>query len=241
MSEMICALAPGAEPTVGDSLCLGAEESHHLVRVRRAGKGSEVWAINGGGTAARCRLVDPDTAAAILRVEEVVSEWREPARRVVLFQALVRPAEMDRIVEKGTALGVRTIVPLETARMERKGIRLERWRRLAAESAKQCGRGRIPAVEDLCTWAGFVKRKINGTLLVAYSGAERGLREYVAVGNGPPLPEDDLALLVGPEGDMTPRERAILLEKGVLEVHLGPRRLRSEDAALKALALLLPG
>jgi 16S rRNA (uracil1498-N3)-methyltransferase len=237
MSDLICVLAPGRIPEEGEELALDPDESHHLVRVRRLREGAVVWAIIGEGTAVRCRLLMPDAREVRLSVEEVVPEWREPVRQVTLFQAVVRGQQMDRIVESGSAIGLFTFVPLLTARVERKSARIDRLQRLAAESAKQCGRGRIPTVESICDWASFIDRSIPDTFLVAHPDASLGLHEVVS-GEGC-LGEGNVSLAVGPEGDFTPQELAQMREKGALEVHLGPRRLRSEDAALSSLSLLL--
>jgi 16S rRNA (uracil1498-N3)-methyltransferase len=239
MSELLCVLYPeeGPEPVPGQRVLLSQDESHHLVRVRRAREGREVWAITGSGAAARSVLVRPDTAAAVIAIEEVVENWREPARRVTLFQALIRPAQFDQIVELGSELGMSTLIPVETARVERKGVRMERWRRLAAESAKQCGRGWIPRIGEVLSWQEFRGQHLTMPLLVAVSDGGRSLAGMAASGKiaetGP------VGLLIGPEGDFTPTEREDLRAMRAVGVHLGPRRLRSETAALEALSLLL--
>lgn len=239
MSELLCVLYPeeGPEPAPGQRVLLSKDESHHLVRVRRAHQGREVWAITGSGAAARSVLVRADMSAAVIAIEEVVEEWREPARRITLFQALIRPAQFDQIVEAGSELGMTALIPLETGQVERRGLRMERWRRLAAESAKQCGRGWIPRIGEVLSWQEFRAQRLTMPLLVSVSDAGRSLAGLVASGElgetGP------VGLLVGPEGDFTPMERKDLRAMGAVAVHLGPRRLRSETAALNALSLLL--
>jgi len=237
MSELTCVLIPGHQVHPGEEVVLDARESHHLVRVRRLAEGDEVWAIVGDGTAARCLLQVPDQRQACLSVEEVVADWREPVRRVTLFQAIVRGQQMDRIVESGCALGLFSLVPLLTTRVERRNARLDRLQRLAAESAKQCGRGRIPTIAPIMDWIAFMARPNRETLLTAHAEAEETLSEMLS--GGEPAVGREVCLVVGPEGDFTPLERTQLRDKGALEVGLGPRRLRSEDAALMALSLLL--
>ena len=159
MSEMICVFWPGTEEELqtGASIVLSERESHHLIRVRRCREREQVWAITGRGPACRCTITSADLSAAI---EEIVDMWREPARRVTLYQALIRPAMMDLIVEQGTELGITRLVPLLTERVERVGAKIDRWRRVAEESAKQCGRGWIPEISATMEWNTFLKQKM---------------------------------------------------------------------------------
>ena len=239
MSDLICVYEPGlgADLKVGTLVRLGAEESHHLCRVRRVGEGREVWVITGEGPAGRCVVEDPDPAGAGLRVHDVAAFWREPSLRVTLAQGLVRPAEMDAIITAASALGVHAIAPLLTERVERRGVRIERWQRLAAESAKQAGRGWVPRILPEAALEDFLRGVEYDRLLVAHPDSPVPLADVKK-----DLEADGAArliLVVGPEGDLTPKEREALSELGGAEYSLGERRLRSELAALKALALLL--
>jgi 16S rRNA (uracil1498-N3)-methyltransferase len=239
VSDLVCALWPSDGPglVAGVEAELDADESHHLCRVKRLAEGAEVWAIGGTGKAGRCRLLAADAAGARVAVEEVVEEWREPPGRVVLAQSLVRPAAMDLVVSGGTALGMYGMVPLRTERVERGRARPDRWSRLAAEAAKQCGRGRIPRIGPERHIEELAELTESGRLVVAHADAPdplagHELAAHVSAGGG-------VVLVIGPEGDLTGAEQEQLRDMGAVEVHLGPRRLRSEDAALKALALLL--
>ena len=242
MSELICVLWPReeGEPVRGSRIKLSGQESHHAVRVRRCAKGTEVWAITGTGAAARCAVIDPDPGATVVEVVEVVNDWREPPRRVTLYQALVRPASMDRIVEQGTTLGMYGLVPLLTERVQRRGVKLERWRRLAAESAKQCGRGWIPFISTALEWEEFTGKIPATALLVASDEANSGLFDILSEPGVIPA-EGPVAVVIGPEGGLVSAELEFLRSMGALEVNLGSRRLRSETAAVAVLSLLLIG
>jgi len=234
MSEEICTLLTGAGPfQPGQRLQPDPEEVRHLLRVRRLRPGREVWALSGKGEAACCRLVDEETGA--LEVVTVHPDWREPARRVTLCVALVRPAHMDTIVAQGTALGMHALVPLLTERVERSGVRLDRWSKLARESVKQCGRGYLPvitparALEDLCA------APPDGLILLD-ARADQHLGELLSAGGLPAA--GPCAVVVGPEGGLTLEERERLRSVGARTAQLGSRRLRTETAAIAALTLL---
>jgi 16S rRNA (uracil1498-N3)-methyltransferase len=201
--------------------------------------GDEVQAVSGGGEALRCRLSQADSAGAVLEVVEILPEWREPKRPVTLFQGLIRSTRMEQIVEQGTALGLARLVPLHTERVERTGLKRERLERIARETVKQCGRGRIPVISEPLQWERFMREGWECNLLVADAGAEQGLDELVVSGSG--RTRGETAILIGPEGGLTDTELEAITRAGGIPVHLGPRRLRSETAAAAALTMLLIG
>jgi 16S rRNA (uracil1498-N3)-methyltransferase len=216
-------------------LRLDAEESHHLLKVRRTPQGAEVWGITGTGTGARCVLAGTDGSAALLEVAGIVPDWREPPLRVTLWLGMVRARHMEEVLEAGTALGLARLVPMRTERTQRESYRPDRWERLAGEAAKQAGRGWIPPAEPAADLADLLARPPEGPLVVLHPDGERLLSE-----EAPGLPrEGPLTLVVGPEGDLTLDEREALRGAGGILSSLGPRRLRTEVAALSGLAILL--
>lgn len=239
MSELICVLWPGTDEELrtGGSIVLSERESHHLIRVRRCREREQVWAITGRGPACRCTITGADPSAAQLEIEEIADMWREPARRVTLYQALIRPAMMDLIVEQGTELGITRLVPLLTDHVERVGAKIDRWRRVAEESAKQCGRGWIPEISATMEWSTFLNQKMLNPLIVSHDKAEQSLREVIHEGLLIPA-SGDMCVIVGPEGGFTLNELDDLRKLGSTEVNLGVRRLRSETSALAILAHL---
>ena len=101
MSELLCVLWPAGagEPVPGAGCRLEPDESHHLLRVRRARLGEEVWAVVGDGRGVRCTLAGIGGREAELRVEEVVERWREPGLSVTLYQAPIRARAFEEILE----------------------------------------------------------------------------------------------------------------------------------------------
>ncbi|MFO7767711.1 MAG: 16S rRNA (uracil(1498)-N(3))-methyltransferase [bacterium] len=242
MSGVVCTLWPreGAAPAAGVETTLGPEESRHLVKVRRVRTGEEVWAAVGDGRGVRCVVISDERDAAGLRAEEVVTGWREPVRRVALALGMVRPQHMETALTEGTALGLHRFIPLFTERVEHRRHRPDRWDRLAAEAVKQCGRGWVPPVEAPLALETLIEsRGERERLLVADAGAPSGLRDVLS--REGVAASREILLVVGPEGDLSPRERDLLQGAGGIPFHLGPRRLRSETASLAALAVLLAG
>jgi 16S rRNA (uracil1498-N3)-methyltransferase len=242
VSERHCVLWPAGAPVPvpGLRVTLEESESRHLIQARRVGGGEQVWAITGAGEGIRCKLHIADDRRGIVEVLEVVSGWHEPAQRLTLCLAMIRPGAVDGVITSGTALGLHRLVLLQTRRVVRQGVKGDRWRRLAAAAAKQCGRGWIPVIEGPLPIADLLRHLEPGPLLVARGAqGDPDLGSLVAGDHWPA--RGAISLVIGPEGDLDETEHKHLLDAGAVAVSLGPRRLRSEDAALAGLALLLAG
>ena len=142
------------------------------------------------------------------------------------------------MVQKATELGASRLVPFAAERSvvqldgEKAAERAERWRRIAAEAARQCGRTDLPEVA------------VPGPLAVALAAVPPGFRTVVLHGGGAPLGQLGLegaagvAAVIGPEGGLTEGELSACRSAGALLGGLGPRTLRAETAAIAVVALL---
>lgn len=231
-------------------IALPPEESHHLVNVNRARPGDPVVAFDGRGTEWTCRL---DRVAgkktAILRVESVATRPPLPCT-LLLGQSLPKGGTMDDIVRQATELGATTILPLQTTRCEvhldpdRADKKLEKWRTVAVEAAKQCGNPWVPRLDPPQSLAAFLAhsaaREAELRLVASLHPGARPLRTVLAdfrTAHGGRAPHS-AAWLIGPEGDLTPDEVAAALAAGWTPVTLGPLVLRCDTAAAYALAAL---
>ena len=217
-------------------------EAHHAVHVRHVAVGEEVAVFDGSGL--ECvglveRAERKQAKIAILRREKVD---RDPHLAVTLACAVVKAKAMDELVDMCSEMGVREIVPLETRRtvpkVERKeAARVARWERTAIEASKQCGRTtvtRIGAPRPLPTLlekAGQWDLRLIFALDDEAFPLRRVLDEH---------PEPRSALyLIGPEGGFERAEVRAAMAAGFEPVRLGPSTLRTETAAVAALAALL--
>lgn len=229
-------------------IILPVGESHHLVTVNRARNGDTVVAFDGRGTEWTCELTDARKTSAALRV--TATHPRTPLRcAVTLAQALPKGGAMDDIIRHATELGATRIAPLSTERTQvhldgdRSGKKIEKWRTVALEAAKQCGNPFLPeidAVKPLPLFLADSAVQIAQLKLVAslHPGA-RSLRstfaEFRALHGCPPA---NAIWLVGPEGDFSPREMALAANARFIPVTLGSLVLRCDTAATAALSLL---
>ena len=173
----------------------------------------------------------------------------EAARSISI--AVVMPANerMDWLVEKATELGVAAIFPLISERSvvrlsgDRADKKIAHWQAVAIAACEQCGANRVPMVHPVQSLAHFLRNDLAqhdaGTdceparLLLSLQAGTSPLRDWAGgAGRGPVI------FLSGPEGGLTPVEESLAIEAGFLPKSLGPRTLRAETAALKALALL---
>lgn len=222
---------------VGDEVALPETAAHHLVRVLRLGPGAPLRLFNGAGGEYAAVLTAVDKRRAGARLQAFDPREAELPFRVVLAQAVSRGDRMDLTLQKAVELGVAAIVPLRSARSaplpsgERLARRMAHWRGIVVSACEQCGRNRLPEIAapiDLGVW---LAQPPDGTRLVLDPEAGRPLR-------GVPLAPGALTLLVGPEGGLDDDELARAGRAGCLPIALGPRILRTETAALVALAQL---
>jgi 16S rRNA (uracil1498-N3)-methyltransferase len=220
-------------------LVLRGPEARHAVKVRRYGVGDVIEASDGDGTYYRARieaLVEDQVRCQILAVER---ERGESGVRVVLAAALLKGQRFDFLVEKATEVGVDTILPVCTKRcvaLSGSGRKVERWRRLAREAAKQCGRTRTPDIEDPLSFTAAIQTLSERTerTFVALPAAPGGLEKGLSGGA-----YSQLGLCIGPEGGFAPEEEAEALELGLVAFSWGERILRAETAGAVLAALLI--
>lgn len=231
---------PG-ELAPGRSCTLPPQQAHHALRVLRLKRGNAVVLFNGDGAEYAAVVLEASRARCALNVTGRETVDRESSIAVTLAQAVSGGERMDYTIQKAVELGVAAIQPLETSRSvvrlsgERAPRRLAHWQAVAIAACEQCGRNRVPRVLPLARLDAFL------AALAAPSAGEqrvllsprsaRGLRELGRLAGA-------IVLLAGPEGGLTPGEERAAGATGFLAVRLGPRVLRTETAAVAALAAM---
>jgi 16S rRNA (uracil1498-N3)-methyltransferase len=217
----------GAE---GPRLRLTGADVRHL-RAHRVGRGERFLVFDDTGAEHEARL---ERLAGRLAEATILATHR-PAREspldLVLAPALLKGAKMDLVIEKATELGVRRVAPVVSRYAVGLGVRLERWRRIAAAAAGQCGRTSVPPVDAPLPLAELACAPWPGLRLIAWEG-ERDVSLAA-------LPDraEAVVILVGPEGGFATEEVAAAAAQGFRSVRLAPRVLRAETAAITAAAL----
>lgn len=226
----------------GREILVSGQEAHHITGVMRLEKFDKVVTFDGTGKEYAGFIKDVRTGSLIIEiVEERVPAINEKIR-ISLIQAIPKREKMDYVVEKATELGVDVIVPVLTKRTipkwdeSKRGLQAERWRKIAREASKQCGRADIPEIEEIAVFSKWVKMRVvkyDLALIAALSDETRCLKDVLKDFCG-----DRVAVAVGPEGDFTEDEIGSAKDAGFKPVDLGPRVLKSDTAALAVLAIV---
>jgi len=220
------------ETATTECMALDPEEAHHAARVVRAQQGDAVVLFDGQGRLIHGAVESISKRDVIIRVnaEEVV---RRSARRFTLVQAwLHRDKAIEQLVRQGTALGITAIRFYRADRSDKRPKDNPKWDRLAIEACKQCGRPWLPEFTTHDSLADALDSP-TGSIIAATDSDDA-----VAVGQLQ-LDGGQATLVVGPEGDFTDGERAVLRDRGAISLSLGSTIYRSETAAILGSILLL--
>ncbi len=218
---------------------LPSDESHHAQRVLRVTPPDVITVTNGCGLVARCavqRVQDQHLVAEILDREQ-----RRPLRpEIVVYQGAAKGAKVDSIIEKLAELGVVEVAVYQSARSVAKWDRAKvqrlnhRWRSLARSAAKQSRNPFALKTQGVLSWDELLHRVGSEQLAIALW--EEGFLPLRTALTGM---VDRVALVIGPEGGLARAEGEALADAGAQLVSLGPRILRTENAAVVAASALL--
>jgi 16S rRNA (uracil1498-N3)-methyltransferase len=202
----------------------------------RAAAGDVISATDGKGSL--YGIVVEDAAGGIVAGRIVSSDSvARPGPPVHVFQALIRPARLELVVEKATELGVWGFTPVRTSRSRGTAgpARLDRLRKTAIEAMKQSLGTYLPEISQALSMEAALEMPSEvGLVLVARGGErDRSLREALQTYDG-----RGVALWIGPEGGFSAPETRALEDRGAIPFTLGPGRLKSETAAIASLAIL---
>ena len=222
----------------GSELQLGEEPARYLGRVLRLQSGDTVHLFNGDDGEWSATVGRIGKSRVTLVVQDHVANTAESALRIHLTQGISRSERMDFVVQKATELGVKRISPVLTRHgvIKLDGTRAEKrrnhWQRVAESACEQSGRIRPPLIDaplPLNDWFGSTRER-GDTDLILRPGAETSLADIAS-------PRIKLCLLVGPEGGFSAQEYDDAGVAGFAPVSLGPRILRTETAAVAAIAI----
>jgi 16S rRNA (uracil1498-N3)-methyltransferase len=228
-----------ADSLAAGVMTLAGPEGHHAAAVRRLRTGERADVSDGAGTLAECVVtgVGKDSVTLDVRAVHTVPP---PQPRLIVAQALPKGDRGELAVELMTEVGVDAVIPWAAERSitkwqaERGAKSLAKWRSTAREAAKQSRRAWLPEVTELATTAALARRVSSAACVIVLEAEAPAKLHEVS------LPETgEVVLLVGPEGGISPAERATLRDSGAIEARLGPTVLRTSTAGAAAAAILL--
>ena len=226
------------EPPVMEPIVLQGENARHIALSLRMKAGDALTVCDGQGTDFECTIASITPQQVELAMVHKIPTQSEPTVRVTLYQGVPKSDKFDTVVQKAVELGVSAVVPVMMSRcvsrpdaksMEKKCIR---WQKIAAEAAKQSGRGIVPQVMPCITFAEAL-RTAGGQKILFYECGGTPLTELVS-------PDaEEISLFIGPEGGISGQELEAAVEAGAQTATLGPRILRTETAPLAALTAVM--
>jgi 16S rRNA (uracil1498-N3)-methyltransferase len=234
----------GAMAAEGVELALSEADRHHLARVLRLVPGDRVVVADPRGIEAEATLVQVSAERVVADVDAPMARPNRP--RIVLAPGLARRERMEFTVQKCTELGVDEIWPVIAERCvvrmdeDRAGRRTERWRRIAEEAAKQSQRADVPTIREPLTLAALAAEagRFDVVLVCWEERSSGGLGIGGALEAAGATAETTVLVVIGPEGGLTESEVATLEAAGGVAVTLGETVLRTETAAVVAVALV---
>lgn len=223
-------------PAAGDRIVLGHEETRHLRDVLRLGVGDVVNIFDGKGGEFECVIEEAGRQAATVAVRGRVEPVSPESPISITIAAAILPGEkFEFTVQKAVELGVTRLIPLFTMRCEVKpgrSGRVERWRKIAVEAAKQSGRATLMEIAEPIAFGELLCGTAHaGETKIMLSERDGGAFDLIpAVGS--------YLLIFGPKGGWDDSELAAARDSGVIAVTLGGRIMRAETAAIAITALV---
>jgi 16S rRNA (uracil1498-N3)-methyltransferase len=211
-------------------LSLEDAAAHHLARVLRLREGDALTVFNGRGGEWHAQFIGKRR----VRLGAFNPIERESPLHITLVQGVSSGERMDYTIQKAVELGVALIQPVLTKRGvvklegSRAQARIRHWKKVVVAACEQCGRNRIPEVLPLLDLDRYRPQGEGPRLLLSAEG--KSIKEIHV--------QDGATIAAGPEAGFAPEEQAALERAGFVKASLGPRVLRTETAALAALAAI---
>lgn len=244
---------------LSETVEITGKDANHLANSLRARRGDRIIAVDKAGNTATIELTDFDSEKIYAKcVSEITRAGKIYSTKITLANCLPKQNRFDMIVEKATELGVDKLEPLISDRtIARPGsfrakTKLERWSRIAKETAEQCARDNLPefgSIREISDWLKEITPKLGkfeggkfdgkGALLLFCNEKETAgnlaevLREYKNFDG-----EKNIIILIGPEGGFSEREVREIKNSGGVSVSLGKTILKTDTASITALAIV---
>ena len=224
-----------------NALTLVDENAQHAW-VLRLNEGEEVMACDGEGRECLCSIAEVSNGQLQLDVLERRESVSEASVRVSVYLAFPKADRLEHVIQKATELGAYEIVAFPSARCvskpDEKSLKkkLERWQKIAASAAEQSGRGRIPQVRTLPSFAEALKQAALADKALMFYENEQAVTLKMALTSST---YQTVSLLTGPEGGLEPKEVELDKDTGMHICTLGSRILRCETAPLCALSAVM--
>ena len=209
---------------------LPTEEAQHCVRVLRKQEGDTILLTDGKGSFYEGEITQANQKHCIVDIQQTVKQGKQWNFNLQI--AFAPTKNIDRIewfAEKATEIGIDRFTPLLCKHSERKEIKKARIEKILVSAMKQSEKAYLPILDDLLPFKKFIEQEFVGRKFIAhcYNGNKQIMKDIYKK-------NEDVLILIGPEGDFSEEEVKLALAKGFEPISLGESRLRTETAALVA-------
>ena len=167
------------------TVTLDGDNARHIAMVLRGKVGDEITVGDGEGRDYTCKLTEIDKKCVTAEITDIFTNDNEPKVKITLFQGLPKADKMELVIQKCIEIGVDSIVPVKTEHTVvkldgKEEKKIARWNKIAESAAKQCGRGKIPVVENVMTFKQAVeKAKSLDMAIIPYEKEEKNTLKAV--------------------------------------------------------------
>ncbi len=225
------------ELNIDDVFQLTPEATNHILNVLRLKQQTPLTLFNGRGGEFSAIISQIEKRKVFARIDDFHNIERESSLQLHLAQSVSRGDKMDITIQKAIELGVQVITPIITEYCgirlsdERWNKKLDHWRKIMIGACEQCGRNKIPQLNDVMEISDYFKQESAQTRLIFHHHATTSLSSLDKT-------LSSICLLIGPEGGFTDDEVTEAVKHQFIEINLGPRILRTETAGIAAIASL---
>lgn len=221
-------------PNIDKARELTGEAHTHAAYSLRIRTGDYITVFDGCGTEYSCVVRDISKTRTSLEIIDKHTRVGETKTDISLYLSIIKQDRFELAVQKATELGVNRIVPVYSTYTQRGGtLNYERFKKIAIAACEQCGRSRIPDIEQSIEFEELLKRAENTRMIFPWEREMEGkLKDAIDES------ATSVSVFIGPEGGITQEEKTALVNAGAYSVTLGPRILRAETAAITALSVI---
>ncbi|TCS77816.1 16S rRNA (uracil(1498)-N(3))-methyltransferase [Pectinatus cerevisiiphilus] len=221
-------------------IVIKGKDALHLLYAMRAKPGQTVVVADKNGKTAKTQIESCEPQQVVLSLIELIEDIQESPINLILLQCLPKADKMDYIVQKAVEIGVNKIIPVESHNCVvkydegKKEKKRNKWQKIADEAAKQCARGIRPEICPVVDFAAAIAIAMQNEACICYENEDTlPFKQYLQALNCA-----SYAIMIGPEGGFTEAEVEKCRLAGIKSISLGKRILRTETAAIAALAIM---
>ena len=206
------------------------EESRHIIKVLRKKQGDILHITNGKGSLFSAEIIIESDKKCVVKIVDI--QFKEKEWNYYLHVAIAPTKNIDRLewfIEKATEIGIDEITPIICENSERKVVKHDRLHKIMLSAVKQSLKYTAPKLNDLTSFNDFIKNSNEGNLLIAHcnEGEKKALKSFE-------FTNEKITILIGPEGDFSPKETLEAITSNFIPITLGDSRLRTETAGIVA-------